>query len=95
MLLPSRKHISSPRASGMMVIGRACLQPGAEGMAPKPQGMLFVRVCGATDIPRFDWKSMLSRPDTYVTCVSYPVALPLVGPCGFSTCEATPAMCNM
>ena len=44
------------------------LQPGAEPEAPKPQGMLFVRVCGATDIPRFDWKSMVSKPDTFVTC---------------------------
>jgi len=32
--------------------------------------MLFVRVCGATDIPRFDWKSMVSKPDTFVTCAA-------------------------
>ena len=56
----------------MMLCYVRVLQPGAEAAAPKPQGMLFVRVCGATDVPRFDWKSIVSKPDTFVSCAFVP-----------------------
>jgi len=47
-------------------------QPGAAGRHPIPKGLLFVDVLEATNIPNLDWRSLLSKPDTFFEC-----ALPL------------------
>lgn len=44
------------------------LQPGAAGRHPPPRGLLFVNVVEAVNIPNLDWRSLLSKPDTFVEC---------------------------
>lgn len=46
------------------------LQPGAAGRHPLPKGLLFVDVLEATNIPNLDWRSLLSKPDTFFECAS-------------------------
>lgn len=41
------------------------LQPGAGGHLV-PRGLLFVNVVEAVNIPNLDWRSLLSKPDTFV-----------------------------
>jgi hypothetical protein len=50
------------------------LQPGAAGRHPPPRGLLFVNVAEAVNIPNLDWRSLLSKPDTFVECASRPPA---------------------
>ena len=93
--VPDFKISSSPLSLLTSHAGQCARpQPGAEGMAPKPQGMLFVRICGASDIPRFDWKSMLSKPDTYVTCASVPSATADPSTCRFANYQAARSLCD-
>ncbi len=55
----------SPRPQSCV---RCTLQPGAAGRHPPPRGLLFVNVVEAVNIPNLDWRSLLSKPDTFVEC---------------------------
>ena len=60
-------YILSPTLSPKPCL-RWPLQPGAAARHPPPRGLLFVNVVEAVNIPNLDWRSLLSKPDTFVEC---------------------------